>query len=439
MKRWICLTLALSLLLAALPAMAFAQIDVQGLIKEAAESYPDYVLIDSTSYSAGGESYLDVYLAKSTDAGIQRINVYYQRAASKLTRRDVICAPIPIVGPQLSKEELLKRLVYDPPYFSVDGLSGVAELLCAPDEKIFDLSVWDEGLIAVVQKGDASFLRIAPWDGKAFSDVVSSKEIYGNVRLEYHASYDSVILSWWIEDETFAYEAPEEDDGFDATSMSYISADFVLSRTDTAAWTLTQVVLTGEGYDLNADSISTGNYQLDVDGWLNSDVYYGVPPWQDLRTLDFSSIPLHYEDALPLLNREGLAVTRADQKNNETPLYAARDAAEPTYIVYDRTPLHVLETADGWARVRLGTEAAGDVCWVRTENLVMGEAMDTVKCGFPEVFSDDAADIRLLGSGALSDHDYWYWYYFIGRAGEKLLVMTKPGEVGIYEGTPKTP
>lgn len=161
-----------------------------------------------------------------------------------------------------------------------------------------------------------------------------------------------------------------------------------------------------------------------VERFDESKIVYGSNPWGDLFAIDVSQIPDSFEEAAAQIDRSGWALVNNPDKNDRLHLRTKPDKASDSLgKFYNGTPVQIIETRNGWARVRIG---AGEALsgWMMEKYLAFGADMDGVQAAFPELsFSEEAGASRRI-------------YVSPDMKTERLLDPSTTYEViGLIEGT----
>lgn len=111
---------------------------------------------------------------------------------------------------------------------------------------------------------------------------------------------------------------------------------------------------------------------------------FGAHPWNDLSTLDFTTIPWTYEQAAKAFDTDGWAVVNNPDPADRLNLHVRADkSAESLGKYYNGAPVRVLERGDEWSRVSvLGVEG-----YMMTRYLAFGQDMTSVVKAYPELSS----------------------------------------------------
>lgn len=151
---------------------------------------------------------------------------------------------------------------------------------------------------------------------------------------------------------------------------------------------------------------------------------FGVHPWSDITSIDWTALPASCEDALARLDPSGWAVVCNPDPADRLHLRVRpdRDAASMGKY-YNRTPVQVLERGSTWTKVQIGTLTG----WMMTEYLAFGKDMDEAGYAGPWLMTIDdeaplyasyssAAPYRMMNEreefyviGIVSDEWYHIW------------------------------
>ena len=109
----------------------------------------------------------------------------------------------------------------------------------------------------------------------------------------------------------------------------------------------------------------------------------GTHPWSDITTIDWTSLPSSYEEALTRIDTTGWAVVNNPEPADRLHLRAAPDQEAVSYgKYYNRTPVRIRQYGDTWCAVTV----CGVDGYMKTEYLTFGEAMDGVKYAAPYLY-----------------------------------------------------
>ncbi len=162
--------------------------------------------------------------------------------------------------------------------------------------------------------------------------------------------------------------------------------------------------------------------------WISDEIHafdgvFGVHPWSDVTSIDWSTLPDSYEEALAALDISSLAVVGNPDPADRLHLRAKPDrSAESLGKFYNGTPVIVTERGKEWTKVT----AAGMEGWMMTKYLVFGE--ESVEYAGPwldqkqeetQIFSaaNDAAFLRVMS------HET---FFVIGVYGEEWYIIWLP-------------
>lgn len=108
----------------------------------------------------------------------------------------------------------------------------------------------------------------------------------------------------------------------------------------------------------------------------------GDHPWSDITTIDWSSLPNSYEDALSQVDHSNWALVNNPDPKDRLHLRVKPDRKSDSLgKYYNGAPVHILENKGEWARVDiLGVEG-----WMMTKYLAIGEDMKRVKYAGPQL------------------------------------------------------
>ena len=250
--------------------------------------------------------------------------------------------------------------------------------------------------LAENEEGEVS-LRLAEWDGSAYGEVLASpmqSELYINRE---HSSDDHLELS----------------NG---------TAEFSLWRREDGFWQLTSCTpYHGEPYSVSDDHL-VGMEYAEYNITTSNDAYhYGTPAFGiNMPEVDFAAVP-QLKEAIPQLDAGGWACVKTEGA-------ALYDAPEGQVLstCFCRLPGRVLDRAEGWTRMQIGSEALGMTGWFRTEDLAFGAETETVICSFPD-YDFGALDETPLAEEVCRRLKEEYWFFplwLVGKtpAGDWLLL-----------------
>lgn len=125
--------------------------------------------------------------------------------------------------------------------------------------------------------------------------------------------------------------------------------------------------------------------------WVSKEVHpiyghFGFNPWYDITTVDWSTLPLTYEEAVAGL--DGSAYAKVNNPNPEDRLRLRTNPnkeSAPIGKFYNGTPVRVLEKGDEWCKVDVfGTEG-----YMMTRYLAFGDTAADVQYAAPWLFLED--------------------------------------------------
>lgn len=164
--------------------------------------------------------------------------------------------------------------------------------------------------------------------------------------------------------------------------------------------------------------------------WISNEVHvfdgvFGAHPWSDVTSIDWTTLPDSYEEAVATLDVSSFAVVNNPDPADRLHLRTEADrSAESLGKFYSGTPVIVTERGKEWTKVT----AAGMEGWMMTKYLVFGEDMESVEYAGPwldqkqeetQIFSaaNDAALLRLMS------HET---FFVIGVHGEEWYIIWLP-------------
>ena len=159
----------------------------------------------------------------------------------------------------------------------------------------------------------------------------------------------------------------------------------------------------------------------------------GDHPWSDITTIDWSSLPKNYEDALSQVDHANWALVSNPNPKDRLNLRVKPDQKSTSLgKYYNGAPVRILENKGDWARVDiLGVEG-----WMMTKYLAIGEAMKNVTPAHPQlqtleggsmlhaepneeaalgVETADYASMKIIG--IVNEQWYHVWFYNDGTGG----------------------
>lgn len=154
----------------------------------------------------------------------------------------------------------------------------------------------------------------------------------------------------------------------------------------------------------------------DIDG------HFGNHPWADITTIDWTTLPASYVEALAQLDSTGWAVVNNFNPEDRLHLRVSPDKdAASLGKYYNRTPVRIRKYGEEWCAVTVcGLEG-----YMMTKYLAFGEAMDAVKYAGPWLtWKEDLTAHRLYAAPRASSAftastgEYGPSFYIMGVAGD---------------------
>lgn len=281
-----------------------------------------------------------------------------------------------------------------------DLLSESAQFLLQDGETLAYLYPYADYLVGIARNSaDQDSLRIASWDGTAYGDVLatSMQELIwinyihsGNGSLEIYAATSE---DWLVMDEDGIWHLEVHTPDDDA-----------------------RYVLEPEGIVESA--------LVEYEPYYNNDAWHYGPPTfpTTLPELVFTEIP-YLEDAIPLLDASGWACV----KTEGAALYDVPDG-DVLANCFCRLPGRVLEQAEGWTLLLIGSEELGLKGWFHTEELAFGAETEEVICSFPSFDHAPLEGMPFETEVCQQLHDDFFWgfeFWLIGKtpAGDWLMLI----------------
>ena len=167
--------------------------------------------------------------------------------------------------------------------------------------------------------------------------------------------------------------------------------------------------------------------------WWNAGVCIGTTPWNDIRQIDWSSVPLTLNEAKARLDPSLWATP--DNPNPGDRLHLRAEPKKDSASLgkyYNGTPLKVLERGTEWTKVQIG----GKMGYMMTAYLAFGQdlnARPTALTGkqnlhpLTEILWDDSSEpemipgyevSQLVITGVIGDEWYLVWNPDTGRTGQ---------------------
>lgn len=402
MKKWLILLLALVLCF----GVAWAEVAQKGdLISAGVEAdFPGWQFVGESTYGSGrweGElaHHCEVILMQVAEGELRFRTLHVIMNAVEVgdpVPWDVTdYPPVPVTAEAAERIAAMDPVKFDTfysLYVPEEALPGCAEFLLNEGEHLADLLVYSDILVATVENDAGQMgLRIAHWDGAAYSRVTATA-MSGLVSVnEYHSHSEGIELytenaQIWVFPSTDAKDVPWQ-------------VGIVWSYDD-------------EGYDdgsyvVGYDGLLTYDYYAGFDTDQHNDGYrYGTPTFPVmLDGLDLSAVPSGLSDAAALLDATGYACTKADG----VPVYDA-PGGNVLGSAYARLVGTVVSEADGWVQLLIGDAERGAKLWFRAEDMAFGDEVNQLHCGFPsfDIAEDWDAEQALPGvTEALQGDELW--------------------------------
>ena len=369
MKKVFILLLLASLflpLLSSAETMTLSEKSRQIVLADLPTAYPGWTVCETEVYGTGryGDDtamYVDVLLCKIGNGQLHLkslsvlANPLWEGAAPEYKESDT--APLP-----LSAEAEARISALEPKDIMVDGFRwlsskatpGCADFMLNKGETWDDLGVFAEGLVGIVRNEEGrQGIRVAPWDGEAYGEVIASPMWETGFFLNtIHSGYGSLELHV-------------------GNYLTYIDCDA------DGNWVLAGV---NNGYAIYGfgDNVLYDWSGFDC-GTTNNYYHYGRVTFPlELEEADLDSLVFRGPELLQLLNASSWACVRAD----ETPLYGAPDG-DIIGWGYARMAGTIAAEDGDWVLLQIGSEARGQQVWYRRDDLAFGAETEEVRCGFP--------------------------------------------------------
>lgn len=330
-------------------------------------------------------------------------------------------APIPLTDAGASKAAAALdafvlapvRYEYANEFLSENGLlSESAQFLLNDGETLACLYPYAGYLVGIARNSvDQDSLRIADWNGAAYGDVLAT-------------SMQDLI---WV---NYVHSGNGTLEIYAATSEDY------LERGDGGVWRLcVHTPDEDERYVLEPEGI-VESALIEYEPYYSNDAWhYGAPTFPTtLPELIFTEIPC-LEDAIPLLDASGWACV----KTEGAALYDVPDG-DVLANCFCRLPGRVLDQAEGWTLLLIGSEELGLKGWFHTEDLAFGAETEEVVCSFPSFRHAplEGTPFETEICQQLNDDFFWgFEFWLIGKTPggdwlmliDERLVRTVPPEL----------
>lgn len=261
-----------------------------------------------------------------------------------LERREY--APIPVSEACMARMDALETfdlsLLREIPEYGIPVADGLCDGLLEDGDALLTVDLKWESLVMLVQKpGGARRLRVAEWDGAAYT-VRETGDLPSDAELDtVHPDEESLELAFGL-----------KGNGYTRMMGFRLLAD--------GRWALDWLWAEEEMYF----GVS----------WLSREAFapgvYGAHPWSDLFAIDFSALPGTFDEALARLNSDGYALVNNPDPADRLHLRTKPDrSAASLGKFYNGTPVHVLERDGAWAHVRVGLGEASLEGYMMSEYL----------------------------------------------------------------------
>ncbi len=135
-------------------------------------------------------------------------------------------------------------------------------------------------------------------------------------------------------------------------------------------WGVNYMYPPGEG----GMEFSLGQYWM-TDMYSQWGFVFGEHPWADITTIDWTSLPATYEEAVAQVEQEGWAVVHNPDPQDRLHLRASPSRNAASYgKYYNGTRVRVLKRTGEWAKVQIGPCEG----WMMAKYLAFGTAMNQV-------------------------------------------------------------
>ena len=147
--------------------------------------------------------------------------------------------------------------------------------------------------------------------------------------------------------------------------------------------------------------------------------HFGDHPWSDITTIDWTSLPLSYEESISRIDSTSWAVVSNPSREDRLHLRAAPDQDAVSYgKYYNRTPVQIRKYGKDWCAVTVcGVEG-----YMMTKYLAFGEGMAAVDYAGPWLTrKEQLTEVRLYESPRASGKyvmNELNWFYVMGIAGD---------------------
>lgn len=276
------------------------------------------------------------------------------------------------------------------------------------------LDLQEHALILLVESPQGSrSLRILPHENNQYKGTIDTKPLPQGAGLDiFHADEGELEIEWF--------------DGENEYQFSFVQK--ALNQ-----WEPSSLMVDGTVYQFTRNSIrcaSEGN----ILPMRNDGAYYGDHPWQMIEEIDFAQVPSTMEAMLSTIDQSGYAVV--NNPNPEDRLHLReqpRKDARSFGKFYNRTPVRVYAIEGEWAKVGIGSLTG----YMMVKYLAFGEAMESVKCAFPqEVLVEGVERVALRPyregkSPGMLDRETAF--YIVGVEENRYVILTEDGTTGYLD------
>lgn len=173
---------------------------------------------------------------------------------------------------------------------------------------------------------------------------------------------------------------------------------FTLCHTPSGGWRVCYIM--GDDWF----EIGPSHLYCDMSAQINPDPrnVYGDLPFGEVESLNFSALPLTYQEALKALDQSRWAMVNNPDPKDRLHLREAPDRGAPSLgKFYNGTPLKVLESGGGWTKVRIARLTG----WMMTDYLAFGADINQVLPAFPTLTGVESLKNEALPLYAAPDEE----------------------------------
>lgn len=233
-------------------------------------------------------------------------------------------------------------------------MQGIAEFMI-DEGMIWDTLIASPGfLVGIAQDAEElQSLRVAYWDGETYSKISSSTPQHTQLSINEAHSYSDAIELFIDDVETY------------------------LRCYEDGVWKIKIINNGMEIFDIHKNAVE--DITFGSGGQSNNNFHYGYPEFSiTLEDVDFARMPKSIEEAISLLNADGLACTKAEKSK----MYDAPNGRLMA-LCYARAVGQVIDVKGKWVRLRFGSVEEGLEGWFLENELSFGKDIEEVVCGFP--------------------------------------------------------